>query len=470
MDQKLTLDGQPPDAKQAARSALFKVTMRHREFHEGQNEEKRKKKPKPFISPLDTEGKSGNLAGAKVAPQHVHGSDWREMLALTADYCGTSEGDVAFWGDGSVEGLKDIEIMCLEALSSDKERVLGSIVIPKQNWIEQTFQKRECIKFIPSGKDPLKCGCGRSKNGHQEYVEKHVRKHQTSNTDDEEEPKENTKTEKWSIRKHTVAYPTDAHGTIEFQGGPHPYKAQYVRLGFDSDPADIMQLFESCWQIQPPKLIITVHGGTTNFDIQPKLARVFRKGLLKAARTTGAWIITSGVNAGVVRHVAAALDGQCSSARARCKVVSIGITPWGMLKNPEGFVGTDTAVDYHPHSFSPKGKFAVLNNRHSYYLLVDNGSVGRLFQIRSRCDPKEEAGILHRAEAEVGRKGKPKCACSLCGKEERLRLGLCWIMCRVFLESLSFAMEADAPRICSPSPINLSKRMALSQKASVRSC
>jgi transient receptor potential cation channel subfamily M protein 3 len=34
-------------------------------------------------------------------------------------------------------------------------------------------------------------------------------------------------------------------------------------------------------------------------------------------------------------------------------------------------------VSYHPHSFSPKGRFAVLNNRHSFFLLVDNGTVGR---------------------------------------------------------------------------------------------
>ena len=40
-------------------------------------------------------------------------------------------------------------------------------------------------------------------------------------------------------------------------------------------------------------------------------------------------------------------------------------------------MGDDNVVSYHPHSFSPKGRFAVLNNRHSYYLLVDNGTTGR---------------------------------------------------------------------------------------------
>ncbi|GFN97021.1 transient receptor potential cation channel subfamily m-like protein, partial [Plakobranchus ocellatus] len=50
------------------------------------------------------------------------------------------------------------------------------------------------------------------------------------------------------------------------------------------------------WGLDLPKLLITVHGGILNFDLQPKLKRVFRKGLLKAARTTGAWIVTNGTN------------------------------------------------------------------------------------------------------------------------------------------------------------------------------
>ncbi|VDK58547.1 unnamed protein product, partial [Gongylonema pulchrum] len=162
-------------------------------------------------------------------------------------------------------------------------------------------------------------------------------------------------------------FPTDAYGTIEFQGGPHPYKAQFLRLTVETDPADIMTLFETVWNVPPPKLIITVHGGMTDFEffffqikeyfvdfsLQPKLARVFRKGLLKAAKTTGAWIITAGnyfifqlqpylicgINAGVVRQVAAAIDGSSTASRVRSKIVTIGIAPWGLLKKRDNLLG-----------------------------------------------------------------------------------------------------------------------------------
>uniref|UniRef100_A0A914VNG0 Uncharacterized protein n=1 Tax=Plectus sambesii TaxID=2011161 RepID=A0A914VNG0_9BILA len=257
-------------------------------------------------------------------------------------------------------------------------------------WIEQVFQKRECAKFIASAKDANKCGCGRNRSAHSVLALNPPNPNLLSptlspdaaGTKSEDEPTHTHSSptahrERWTISRHTIVDHTDAFGTIEFQGGPHPHKAQYVRLGFDTDPADIMYLFEKVWQIEPPKLVITVHGGIANFDMQLKLARVFRKGLLKAAKTTGAWIITSGINAGVVRHVAAALEGGGAYPRSRSKIVTIGIAPWGLLKKREELIGRDGTVSYHPHGFSPKGRFAVLNDRHSYFLLVDNGTVGR---------------------------------------------------------------------------------------------
>lgn len=260
----------------------------------------------------------------------------------------------------------------------------------RHNWVRETFTRRECSRFIASSRDLHKCGCGRTRDAHRnipELTSEFLRQKRSvaaleqqrsiSNVNDDINTQnmytKRGANEKWSLRKHTVSLATNAFGQVEFQGGPHPYKAQYVRVNFDTEPAYIMSLFEHVWQISPPRLIITVHGGTSNFDLQPKLARVFRKGLLKAASTTGAWIITSGCDTGVVKHVAAALEGAQSAQRN--KIVCIGIAPWGLLKKREDFIGQDKTVPYYPSS--SKGRFTGLNNRHSYFLLVDNGTVGR---------------------------------------------------------------------------------------------
>ncbi|XP_024940536.1 transient receptor potential cation channel trpm isoform X3 [Cephus cinctus] len=254
-----------------------------------------------------------------------------------------------------------------------------------RSWIEATFQKRECSKFIPSAKDEhrfkavqgdknaeydvlttSRCCCGHSFTHHC-GTGADVQSCTASTTDDQERVQ-------WSPGKNTRPSPTDAYGTIEFQGGPHPTKAQYVRLAYDTRPEPIVQLLRREWNLGLPKLLITVHGGRSNFELQPSLKKVLRKGLLKAAKTTGAWIFTGGTNTGVTRQVGDALLLERSHRQGR--VVSIGIAPWGILEKSHELVGRGCDVPYDSIA-SPWSKYAVLNNRHAYFLLVDNGTGGR---------------------------------------------------------------------------------------------
>ncbi|XP_050073279.1 transient receptor potential cation channel trpm isoform X3 [Anopheles maculipalpis] len=227
-----------------------------------------------------------------------------------------------------------------------------------RSWIEANFQKRECIKFVPSPRNEDICCCGQERRTHQ-----FAAGYETGVPGDT-----------WQASKNTRAQPTDAYGTIEFQGGAHPTKAQYVRLSYDTRPELLVQLFTREWNLELPKLLITVQGGKANFELQPKLKKVLRKGLLKAAKTTGAWIFTGGTNTGVTKQVGDALllEGQQRSGR----VVSIGIAPWGIVERNHELLGHNRDVPCHSIS-SPRSKLAVLNNRHAYFLLVDNGTQGR---------------------------------------------------------------------------------------------
>ncbi|EDW08386.2 uncharacterized protein Dmoj_GI19939, isoform D [Drosophila mojavensis] len=227
-----------------------------------------------------------------------------------------------------------------------------------RSWIETNFQKRECIKFIPCPKDDTKCCCGQAQITHQTIAG--IESGSPGDT--------------WLPTKHTRPQPTDAYGTIEFQGGAHPTKAQYVRLSFDTRPELLVQLFTKEWNLELPKLLITVQGGKANFDLQAKLKKEIRKGLLKAAKTTGAWIFTGGTNTGVTKQVGDALllEGQQRTGR----VVSIGIAPWGIVERNHELLGHNREVPCHSIS-SPRSKLAVLNNRHAYFLLVDNGTMAK---------------------------------------------------------------------------------------------
>ncbi|XP_076465905.1 transient receptor potential cation channel subfamily M member 1-like [Babylonia areolata] len=248
--------------------------------------------------------------------------------------------------------------------SSLSEPISLSRQLSQKSWIEKTFLKRECNKFIASSRDANKCCCGRGENWHVGLNKIKDQHHLDGGT-----------IERWHPLRHTITQATDAFGTIEFQGAPHPSKAQYIRLSsLDSRPESIVQLMTKSWGLDLPKLLITVHGGLLNFELQPKLKRVFRKGLLKAARTTGAWIITNGTNTGVTKHVGDAISDR--TTKAQNKVVAIGVAPWGIVERKEDLIGHDVVVPYHCVS-SAKINSSVLNSNHSYFLLADNGTMGK---------------------------------------------------------------------------------------------
>lgn len=70
-------------------------------------------------------------------------------------------------------------------------------------------------------------------------------------------------------------------------------------MAHDTKPEHLMQLITKEWNLELPKLLISIQGGKANFELPPKLKKVLRKGLLKAARSTGAWIFTGGTNTGL---------------------------------------------------------------------------------------------------------------------------------------------------------------------------
>lgn len=138
-------------------------------------------------------------------------------------------------------------------------------------WIDSTFFKRECSRYVCNSENRSPCACGQTWSYH---------KTRGIKSDGEGN-------EMWSPTYDTVSSPTDSYGTIDFLGGPHPNKAQFIRLGFDSRSEPTFQLLTREWGLELPKLVISVHGGKANFELNPRVKLVFGEGLLRAAKTTG---------------------------------------------------------------------------------------------------------------------------------------------------------------------------------------
>uniref|UniRef100_A0A8C2YGY3 Transient receptor potential cation channel subfamily M member 7 n=1 Tax=Coturnix japonica TaxID=93934 RepID=A0A8C2YGY3_COTJA len=265
----------------------------------------------------------------------------------------------------------------------------------QKSWIENTFTKRECVYIIPSSKDPHRCCCGRLVRQHACFTASLAMKY----SDVKLGENCNQETEEWSVEKHTEQTSTDAYGVINFQGGSHSYRAKYVRLSYDTKPEAILQLMLKEWQMELPKLVISVHGGMQKFELHPRIKQLLGKGLIKAAVTTGAWIITGGVNTGVAKHVGDALREHAS--RSSRKICTIGIAPWGVIENRNDLVGRDVVAPYQT-LLNPLSKLNVLNNLHSHFILVDDGTVGKYgAEVKLRRE-LEKTINLQRIHARIG--------------------------------------------------------------------
>ncbi|CAF4293921.1 unnamed protein product, partial [Rotaria sordida] len=84
--------------------------------------------------------------------------------------------------------------------------------------------------------------------------------------------------------------------------------SQYIRLSLNTNAVTVVKFMQKGWLLPKPDLIISVTGGAKNFDMSTRLRKIFQSGLVSAAITTNAWLITAGTNAGVVKEVGEALN------------------------------------------------------------------------------------------------------------------------------------------------------------------
>uniref|UniRef100_A0AAQ4QVV8 non-specific serine/threonine protein kinase n=1 Tax=Gasterosteus aculeatus aculeatus TaxID=481459 RepID=A0AAQ4QVV8_GASAC len=251
---------------------------------------------------------------------------------------------------------------------------------PRKSWIEESFSKRDCVKFIPSSRDLhrcipvcqvcqnlIRCCCGRLIMEHHWHESlPPVSLYPGPGLDPEED---------WSIELHTKASPTNAYGTIDFQDtATRVCRAKFVRVGVHSKPEVLLQLMLREWQMERPKLLLTVQGGSENFPLPLKVKQAFSKGLITAALSTGAWILTDGISTGVSKYVGEAV--KTFGGHNLRKRNTVGITPWGVIDNNMDLIGRDVFRPYQPLG-NPLSKRARLNGFHSHFLLVDDGTLGK---------------------------------------------------------------------------------------------
>ncbi|KAG7325505.1 hypothetical protein KOW79_011821 [Hemibagrus wyckioides] len=233
-----------------------------------------------------------------------------------------------------------------------------------QSWIASVIKKRVCTTFVEdSFSNGGLCQCGSTRDSHasvtlNDYFSTAIVSH-------------------WESSQHTSESPTDAYGEVAFAGASKKL-SYFLRLSCDTPPAIVYSILTNHWDLQPPNLVVSVAGSGGRIKVKTWVREVLRQGLVKAAQSTGAWILSGGLREGVGRYIGEAVrdHAMAASSVSLSKVVAIGIAPWGMvckreqLTNPEG----SFPAEYYVSKSSRDSCY--LDNNYQAFLLVDDGSVG----------------------------------------------------------------------------------------------
>ena len=128
-------------------------------------------------------------------------------------------------------------------------------------------------------------------------------------------------------------------------------------------------------------------GGAKNFKMEGRKKEVFKNGLISAAKSTNALILTAGNNIGTMKLVGDAVgqgqflvkEGNSFSRGLRL----IGLTNWGYVKNNKDLLNPDPSEIHHT-TYNSNVEIlhrdnVPLNGDHTHFLFIDDGSRYRFF-------------------------------------------------------------------------------------------
>ncbi|RVE69012.1 hypothetical protein OJAV_G00073620 [Oryzias javanicus] len=234
-----------------------------------------------------------------------------------------------------------------------------------QSWISKIIKKRVCSTIIA---DTLSngrlCQCGGPLEGHESVA--------TASSG------EGDAALQWDSQQHSSEQPTDAFGEVEFAGVGCRH-SQFLRLSCDTPAQIVYTLLTNHWGLPAPNLVVSVVGGEGHETIKPWVRDILRNGLVKAAETTGSWILTGGLSEGVTRCVGEAVRnlGAAALNSSEKKVTAVGVAPWGLVHNRQQLVNPQGSFPARYYVQNKSRDSNYLDNNCKAFLLVDDGSVGR---------------------------------------------------------------------------------------------
>jgi transient receptor potential cation channel subfamily M protein 2 len=87
------------------------------------------------------------------------------------------------------------------------------------------------------------------------------------------------------------------------------------------------------WKLPRPGLIISVTGGAKKFKLPSGYTSAIKKGIIKAALSTEAWLVTGGTEEGIMKHMGESASEMEYTLDPNRKLILLGIANWSTIRN-----------------------------------------------------------------------------------------------------------------------------------------
>ncbi|XP_072021702.1 transient receptor potential cation channel subfamily M member-like 2 [Amphiura filiformis] len=171
----------------------------------------------------------------------------------------------------------------------------------------------------------------------------------------------------------------------------------------DGDKLDVKKLVQAIktkWDLKRPNLVISVTGGAWDFPMNRHVREVFRKGIVEAADSTNAVIITGGTNVGVMKYTGTAVKDYKMATGKGKKIVTLGIATWDKLRDDikkglNGAISSNTQPELTIQPPKGEEENGTLEPNHSHFILVEHGKMEWGADVPVRAEFEKQIKAMH---------------------------------------------------------------------------
>ncbi|CAF0929325.1 unnamed protein product [Adineta steineri] len=194
--------------------------------------------------------------------------------------------------------------------------------------------------------------------------------------------------------QHSTTVPVTIYGTLKSTGS---VGCKYIRIDHQLDAEPIYDLLVNDCGSTKPTLILSVYGGAKYFTMTEKLEKEIIRGIIDAAATSSAWILTTGINNGVSKLIGEGISHYRLLKANPNKIICIGLTKWGTINESTRFELKHTTKGYplelrrRQISDNDADTDETIERNHTHCILFDDGKLSGYLSDEQRRDLVKEA-------------------------------------------------------------------------------